>query len=218
MRFGSLFSGVGGIDLDSSVAAPGVEDNPPFADERHSNFFELVVPEGVGFAVGDYQVFGTVVVLIEINVMHELTAGERPVSLSGSNHDMLCYVATLSRIRVRGIKNVVVAVAERGSFSALAFCFGAENPATFPSRVQLAALVAFRRNPGRNAHLLHSSPHDFLSGAVFLSYLLLAHAEFHVIAMELLLSERNAVCVHIAHRGIIPDASNVLKGGDAICR
>ncbi|KKN15062.1 hypothetical protein LCGC14_0989950 [marine sediment metagenome] len=220
MRVGSLFSGIGGLDLLSTdVSAARIKSNEPFAHERHGNFFQLGMPECVFLGCADDEVFGAVVVLIEVDVMNHFALGEWAAPLASGYKGMFCDIASSFGIGVIWLKDVVIAVAEGGTFAPLSLGTSHQDSSTLPATISWPPLVTFSCYPRRDAHLLHCSPDDMLGSSVFNGDLSLRHSQGNVAVDQFLLSEGDAVEILIAHAGIITDASaSVQIGGGSLCR
>lgn len=208
LTVGSLFSGIGGLELGSapSVSLRGVEANKAIGHHRNGYLFKLNMPDSMCLSINDDQVFWPVVVLIEIDMMDALSRNERASSFIRSYQSMLCDIASLVGVGMSVIEDVEVSVAEAGSLPSLSLARSAKDATPSPCGVQGTSLVALGGDARWNTHLLHGTPYDMLGGSVFLRYLLLAHPQFDIVTEELFLSERNAVCVFVTHTGIIPYA------------
>ena len=210
MNFLSLFAGIGGFDRSAcTVVAPfRIESNQPFAHERDSNFFKLVVPISVCLAVSNGEIGQVVIVFIKVNVMNAFVLAKRSSAFSGRYKNMLCDIARLVSVWVVRLKDVVVAVIKRSSLASLTFSFCHKDSSAFPVGVKYPFLVSLCSYSRFDSHSSHCCPNHFLSSAILGGYLVLAHLKGYIVLIKLFFSERYAISVLVAHSaGIISNAS-----------
>jgi len=206
LTFGSLFAGIG-----ASISIFGIEPYQSFIHHRYGNFFKLNMPNCVRPSFADDKVFWSVVVFIQIYVMNNFTFFQRSTACLSCYQNMLCNISAFVCIRVSWHQNVIVSVTKRGTLSALPFRFRNQHATATPVSVPVATLVALGGYASFDTHLPHRLPNDFLRCLVLGCYFRLRHAKNFVVMKKLLFSEWNAVCVLVAHAGIISNASDYRK-------
>lgn len=207
LTFGSLFAGIGGIDLAASVSALCVEPNFAFSHQLNSYFLKLAMPDCMWAAFANNKILWAIIVLVKVNVMNHLAWLKRPSSSSCCNLNVFSYVSALICVWMLWHQQVEIAVAKFRALSSLLFCLSTQYATTFPKAVFGTLLISLCGNSRLDAHLAHSVPNYLLSCAVFGSYLGLRHSQVAVIVLKLFFSKRNRISVLVAHAGIVLYAS-----------
>ena len=184
LTVGSLFSGIGGMDLlQNTIAAFGVENDKAAPHKLNGNFFQLIVPLGMLSPCGDGKVVRGVVPLVQVDVVHTLVRFKRAARACCCYLDVFGKIPALLRVWMfGGIDIPVPPVRDVRSFCGPRL---KDTPAA-PIVIGRTGLIAGDGAAGWNAHLEHSSPYYLLASAEPIGNLLLRHVLIHVTVEEFL--------------------------------
>jgi len=163
-----------------------MELNQALAHQENGHFLKLVVPFAVLLTSSNDQVFGLVVVLMEIDVMDKFVWGQRTPPHMSCHLSMLSDITVFTRVWMFGVKDVVIAIAITTTFEAFFLFCSDQHPPALPSSVERPHLIPLGCYASLNAHLLHCTPHYLLRCLVFFGDLNLAHSENNIIVIQLL--------------------------------
>jgi hypothetical protein len=170
VTFGSLFSGIGGMDLGELrqlVAALAVEGDKATGHQCDGCFLKLKVPVPVGFSVAQGKVLKAVVMFVQVDVVNHLSFAKRPSKMFSHNDDMLSNVAAASGVRMLRDQQVKIAVAESRSLAALPLALCGKNSAASPVGIKRPSLpFTLDGFTGHEPHAIHRSPDDLLCGSI----------------------------------------------------
>ncbi len=206
MRYGSLFSGIGGFDLFQFVSHTRLEVDQILPHQGNGDFFELLMPKGMLLTIANRKIFGPIISLVEIDVMNTLAFLKRSADFLGNNFDVFGYIPFPGCVRMIGSVYVPVSVI----FDIRPSCDNRlKKSTTTPVVVRFHPLISWNRAASGDTHLDHGAPYNLLRCTKFFGNLSLRHALLYVAVIKLFIRKWHAVSVFVRHCNLLSaNASN----------